>query len=64
MKSGNATAGIRRWPLSAKLLILSSLVTIIGFSAVCGTVMLDMRRGEEALARQTAENLATSIDSI
>jgi diguanylate cyclase (GGDEF)-like protein len=63
MKSGNASTGIRRWPLSAKLLILSSLVTILGFSAVCGTVMLDMRRGEEALARQTAENLATSIDS-
>jgi diguanylate cyclase (GGDEF)-like protein len=53
----------RRWPLSAKLLILSSLVTILGFSAVCGTVMLDMRRGEEELARQTSENLATTIDA-
>jgi diguanylate cyclase (GGDEF)-like protein len=56
-------SGKRRWPLSVKLLILSSLVTIIGFSAVCSSVMLDMRRGEEALARQTSENLATSIDS-
>jgi diguanylate cyclase (GGDEF)-like protein len=53
----------RRWPLSAKLLILSSLVTILGFSAVCGTVMLDMRRGEEELARQTSENLATTIEA-
>jgi diguanylate cyclase (GGDEF)-like protein len=53
----------RRWPLSAKLLILSSLVTILGFSAVCGTVLLDMRRGEEELARQTSENLANTIDA-
>jgi diguanylate cyclase (GGDEF)-like protein len=63
MKSGNTESGIRRRPLSVKLLILSSLVAVLGFSAVCGTVMLDMRRGEEALARQTSENLATSIDS-
>lgn len=53
----------RRWPVSAKLLILSSLVTILGFSAVCGTVLFDMRRGEEELARQTSENLATTIDA-
>jgi diguanylate cyclase (GGDEF)-like protein len=63
MKSGLTGTGVRRWPLSAKLLILSSLVTIIGFCAVCGTVMLDMRRGEEALARQTMGNLAATIDS-
>lgn len=55
--------GMRRWPLSAKLLILSSLVTIVGFSAICGSVMLDMRYAEQALAKQTSENLATSIDS-
>lgn len=55
--------GMRRWPLSAKLLILSSLVTISSFSAICGTVMLDMRHREQALAKQTSENLATSIDS-
>ena len=55
--------GIRRWPLSAKLLILSSAVTIVGFSAICGSVMLDMRHAEQALAKQTSENLATSIDS-
>jgi len=52
-----------RWPLSAKLLILSSLVTILGFSAICGSVMLEMRRSEQVLAQQTSENLATSIDS-
>lgn len=51
----------RPWLISAKLLIISSVVTVIGFSAICVNVMLDMRRGEEALARQTLENLATSI---
>src|SRR6195256_876965 len=51
------------WRLSAKLLIASSVVTVIGFSAICASVMLDMRRGDEELARQTLENLATTIDS-
>jgi diguanylate cyclase (GGDEF)-like protein len=45
------------------LLILSSVVTVIGFSAVCTSVMLDVRHGEEELARQTLENLATGIDA-
>lgn len=53
----------RPWRISAKLLIASSVVTVIGFSAICVNVMLDMRRGEEALARQTLENLATTIES-
>jgi diguanylate cyclase (GGDEF)-like protein len=53
----------RPWRLSAKLLIASSVVTVIGFSAICASVMLDMRRGEEELARQTLENLASSIDA-
>jgi diguanylate cyclase (GGDEF)-like protein len=53
----------RRWRLSAKSLIASSVATVIGFSAVCVSVMLDMRRGEEELARQTLENLASGIDS-
>jgi diguanylate cyclase (GGDEF)-like protein len=53
----------RPWRISAKLLIISSVVTVIGFSAICVNVMLDMRRGEEALAHQTLENLATSIDA-
>jgi diguanylate cyclase (GGDEF)-like protein len=63
MRSRLAGMEVRRWPLSARLLILSSLVTIIGFCAVCGTVMLDMRHSEEALARQTMGNLAATIDS-
>jgi diguanylate cyclase (GGDEF)-like protein len=57
------TAVSKPWRVSAKLLIVSSVVTILGFSAVCGSVMLDMRRGEEELARRTIENLGSSIDS-
>ena len=53
----------RPWRLSAKLLIASSVVTVLGFSAICASVMLDMRRGEEELARQSLENLATGIDA-
>src|SRR5450755_2030205 len=53
----------RPWRLSAKLLIASSVATVIGFSAICASVMLDMRHGEEELARQTLENLASGIDA-
>src|SRR5258707_3949058 len=53
----------RPWRLSAKLLIVSSVVTVIGFSAICVSIMLDMRHGEEELARQTLENLASGIDA-
>src|SRR6201985_3313387 len=55
--------GRRRWRLSAKLLIISSVVTVLGFSAICASVMLDMRHGEEELAHQTLENLASGIDA-
>ena len=53
----------RPWRLSAKLLILFALATVIGFSAICVGVILEMRRGEELLARQSLENLASSIDA-
>jgi diguanylate cyclase (GGDEF)-like protein len=53
----------RPWRLSAKLLIASSVVTVIGFSSICVNVMLDMRHREEELARQTLENLASGIDA-
>jgi diguanylate cyclase (GGDEF)-like protein len=56
-------SGRRPWRLSVKLLIASSIATVIGFSAICVNVMLDMRRGEEELARQTLENLAAGIES-
>jgi diguanylate cyclase (GGDEF)-like protein len=57
------TTARRPWRLSGKLLIVSSVVTVIGFSAICANVMLDMRRGEVELARQTLENLASGIDA-
>ncbi|QWG17807.1 diguanylate cyclase [Bradyrhizobium sediminis] len=53
----------RPWRPSAKLLILSTVVTVIGFSAICASVMLDMRRGEEELARQSLDNLASGIEA-
>jgi diguanylate cyclase (GGDEF)-like protein len=53
----------RPWRLSAKLLIASSVVAVIGFSAICTSVMLDMRHSEEELARQMLENLASGIDT-
>src|SRR5216117_3630464 len=53
----------KHWRLSAKLLIASSVATVIGFSGICASVMLDMRRGEEQLARQMLENLAAGIDA-
>jgi diguanylate cyclase (GGDEF)-like protein len=53
----------RPWRLSAKLLIASSIATVIGFSGICASVMLDMRRGEVELARQSLENLASGIDA-
>lgn len=49
--------------LSAKLLIVSSLVTVIGFSTICASVMLDMRRGVETVARQSPENLASGVEA-
>ncbi|TXJ29434.1 MAG: GGDEF domain-containing protein [Afipia sp.] len=54
---------MKRWRISAKLLIWCSLAAIAGFSTICGSVMLDMRRGEQALALQTMENLAATLDS-
>ena len=53
----------RPWRLSAKLLVVSSVVTMLGFSAICASVLFDMRRGEEALAHQALDNLASTIDS-
>ena len=59
-RSGEAN---QPWRLSAKLLIVSSVVTVLGFSAICASVLLGMRRGEEQLAHQTLANLASTINS-
>jgi diguanylate cyclase (GGDEF)-like protein len=53
----------RPWRLSARLLIACSMLAVIGFSAICVNVMLDMRHGVEQLARQSLDNLASSIGS-
>lgn len=53
----------RPWRLSARWLILCSLIIVAGFAAICVDVVLDMRRGEEVLVRRTLENLASSIDA-
>jgi diguanylate cyclase (GGDEF)-like protein len=53
----------RPWRLSAKWLILCSIIIVAGFSAICADVVFDMRRGEEALVRRTLENLASGIDA-
>src|SRR6201996_5187358 len=64
MQSGwRKTEGERPWRLSAKLLIACSVATVIGFSAICTNVMLNMRRGEETVARQSLENLASGIEA-
>ncbi|MBV8924765.1 MAG: diguanylate cyclase [Bradyrhizobium sp.] len=64
MRSGWSESGTGRpWRLSAKLLIASSVATVIGFSGICANVMLNMRRGEEMVARQSLENLASGIDA-
>jgi diguanylate cyclase (GGDEF)-like protein len=51
------------WRISAKLLIACSVITVISFTAICANVMLDMRRGEEQLARQSLDNLASGIEA-
>jgi diguanylate cyclase (GGDEF)-like protein len=53
----------RPWRLSAKLLIACSVLTVIGFSTICANIMLDMRRGDVELARQSLENLASGVDA-
>src|SRR6201994_627138 len=63
MRFGKRQEGAKPWRLSAKLLIASSVATVIGFSAVCASVLIDMRRGEELLARQSLENLASGIEA-
>ena len=62
MRIGKRQHG-KPWRLSAKLLIASSVATVIGFSAVCASVLVDMRRGDIELASQTLENLASGIET-
>jgi diguanylate cyclase (GGDEF)-like protein len=61
-RQGKGMAG-RPWRLSARLLIACSALTMIGFSAICGNVMLDMRRSALELARQSLDSLASGVDA-
>ena len=57
---GNSNMRAKR---SAKMLVATAILAIAGFSAICANVLLEMRRGDEALARQTSANLASTIDA-
>ncbi|MDB5656863.1 MAG: Diguanylate cyclase [Tardiphaga sp.] len=39
------------------------MLVVIGFSAICGSVLVSMRAGDERLAQQTLGNRATSIEA-
>ena len=52
---------IRR--VSPRWLLAGALLAVVGFTAICGSVLLSMRAGDERLAQQTLGNMATSIDS-
>jgi diguanylate cyclase (GGDEF)-like protein len=57
---GNGNMRAKR---SAKMLVATAILTVAGFTAICANVLLEMRRGDEALARQTSANLASTIDA-
>lgn len=59
----HARSESRPWRVSARLLIVFSGLCLLAFSAICASVLMEMRRGEEALARQTMENMAATIDA-
>ncbi|MFM9662909.1 hypothetical protein, partial [Streptomyces scabiei] len=52
-----------RMKISTKTLVATAVLIVAGFCAICANVLLEMRRGDEALARQTGANLATTIDA-
>jgi diguanylate cyclase (GGDEF)-like protein len=51
------------WRLSPRWLVAAAVTIVVGFSLICGSVLLTMRRGDEKLAQQTLGNLASSIDA-
>ena len=57
---GNGNIRAKR---SAKMLVATAILTVVGFTAICTNVLLEIRRGDEALARQTSANLASTIDA-
>ena len=51
------------WRISPRWLLAAAAVIVIGFTLICGSVLLSMRRGDEKLAHQTLGNLASGIDA-
>ncbi|RYX96949.1 MAG: GGDEF domain-containing protein [Bradyrhizobiaceae bacterium] len=52
-----------RWRFSPLWLVAAAAVVMIGFSVICTSVLFSMRRGDEKLAQQTLNNLASGIDA-
>lgn len=50
-------------PALPRLLLAATIIVVLGFSATCGAVLWDMRRGDETLARESLDNLAATIDA-
>ncbi|WP_457492304.1 sensor domain-containing diguanylate cyclase [Tardiphaga sp. P5_C7] len=61
MFATNATEMTRR--ISPRWLLAAAMIILIGFTVICGSVLLNMRRGDARLASQTLGNLASSIDA-
>ncbi|WP_441243864.1 diguanylate cyclase [Tardiphaga sp. 768_D3_N2_1] len=61
MLARNTSETTRR--ISPRWLLAAAAIVVIGFTAICGSVLLSMRRGDEKLAHQTLGNLASSIDA-
>ncbi|QUS41863.1 GGDEF domain-containing protein [Tardiphaga alba] len=51
------------WRISPRWLMAAAVAILVGFSLICGSVLLSMRRGDEKLAQQTLGNLASGIDA-
>ncbi|MDB5620330.1 sensor domain-containing diguanylate cyclase [Tardiphaga sp.] len=49
--------------ISPRWLLAGVMLVVIGFLAICGSVLFSMRQGDERLAQQTLGNLATGIDA-
>ena len=49
--------------ISPRWLLAGAALVVIGFVAICGSVLVSMRAGDERLAQQTLGNLATGIDA-
>jgi diguanylate cyclase (GGDEF)-like protein len=49
--------------ISPRWLLAAAAVVIVGFTAICGSVLMSMRSGDDKLAQQTLGNLAAGIDA-